>query len=465
MKAGGAAILGVAALLAGCVYYNAIYNAEHLFQEGERDHWAGRDSAAAARYEEVISKAADGYRREPTGPWAAEALYLMGRAHFRRGRLVAARAALREAANDAADRTMRLDALCYLGATLVASGDGRGGLPLLDEALRGLRKGPAEAEGHLWRARALLEEGPLERAWQDLDAVGVGDRRLRVAAGLERLRWGARYGDHLQVREAVAGLLSYPEAGLHADSILTLMTAVAREWGPSDAAGLLAGVAAAPWERTVRGEVRLARVQYLRAGGDTAAAADEARAVAAGIGLPAGRARVLLAHWTLARATDRSAMRDAVALLLPAEKDSAVAALLADLRTTSDLADAGLNDPLAWFAAGEMARDRLRAPRIALGMFLAYADASPNAPWAPKALLAALAVAPSEGTRAWLRGRLEGMAGSPYVRAARGEPAPGLDSLDGDLAEHLRAVRGALPATDSMAVRGQPARPGGHPGR
>jgi hypothetical protein len=464
VKTHGAVLFGVAGLLSGCVYYNAIYNAQRLFDQGERAHWSGRDSVAAERYEEVIRKAADGYRRQPDGPWADEALYLIGRAHFRRGRMRAARAALREAAADAGDTTARLDAICYLGATLVASGDVERGMPLLDEALRGLRSGPASAEGHLWRARAFLEQGRLERGWQDLDAVKRTDRRLRVAAGLERLRWGAHYGDHLQVREAAAGLLSEPEAGQRADSILTLMAAVAERWGAADAAQLLSGVGAAPGERTVRGEVRLARAHYLRAAGDTAMAADEARAVAAGIGSSAGSARILLARWRLARAQGLSETQHVVALLRPAAKDAAVARMLVDLKALSDLSAAGLDDPLGWFAAGEIARDRLGAPYLALGFFLAYADAAPHEPWAPKAILAALSVAPSEGTRAWLRGRLEGLAGSPYVRAARGEPAPGLESLDEELAERLKAVRAALPAADSAAVRGQPSEPGADPG-
>lgn len=464
MRPRDAVIVGVAALLSGCVYYNAIYNAQRLFDQGERDYWAGRDSAADVRYEEVIQKAADGYRRQPNGQWADEALYLLGRAHFRRGSMRAARAALRQAAENATDATSRLEALCYLGAVRVASGDVDGGLPLLDRALRGLRSGPAVAEGHLWRARALLEKGRLEQGWQDLDAVGRSDRRLRVAAGLERLRWGVSWGDHLQVREAVAGLLSEPDAGVRADSILTLVGAVAKRWGPADAAGLLAGAAGAPWERTVRGEVRLARAHYLQDAGDSAAAASEVAAVAAGIGPSAGNARILLARWKLAHAEGLAQTHDVVALLLPAAKDSAVAAMLIDLKALSDLSDAGLDNPLAWFEAGEVARDRLGAPYLALGLFLAYANAAPQAPWAPKALLAALDVAPSEGTRAWLRGRLEGVAGSPYVRAARGRPAPGLERLEKELAQRLQAVRAALPRADSTAVGGHPAKSGGNPG-
>jgi len=457
----GAALLGVAALLSGCVYYNAIYNAERLYDEGERAHWAGDDSAASARYEEVIRKAADGYRREPRGEWADDALLLIGRANFRQGKLRAARAALEKAAQDAQDSTARLQALAYLGAVDVRSGDPGRALPLLNEALEGMRHGPVAAEAHLWRARALLEEGRHDEGWWDLDQVEVADPRLRVAAALERLRWGARAGDHLRVREAMSRLLDEPEAGQQVDSILTLVHAVAARWGPEDAAELLAHADAGRWERTDRGEVRLERARLLRAAGDTAAAVGEARDVAGGVGSSAVRARILLAHWQLERAENLSDMHQAVGVLLPAERDSSVAALLSRIDDVSRLSNMGLDDPLALFAAGELARDSLRAPRLAVGLFLAYADAAPDDPWEPKAVLAALEAAPSEGTRAWLRGRLEGRAGSPYVRAARGEPAPGFEALEAELTRRLTNVRRTLASEDSVT----PLRPsGGSPG-
>ena len=40
---------GAFLLLTGCVYYNALYNAERLYEEGEAHRRSGRDSLAAAR--------------------------------------------------------------------------------------------------------------------------------------------------------------------------------------------------------------------------------------------------------------------------------------------------------------------------------------------------------------------------------------------------------------------------------
>jgi hypothetical protein len=101
----------------------------------------------------------------------------------------------------------------------------------------------------------------------------------------------------------------------------------------------------------------------------------------------------------------------------------------------------GFDDPLAWFAAAEVARDELGSRIPARGFFLAYADQVPEDAWAPKALLAALSVSISEADREWLRGRLEVHRESPYVRAARGEPAAGFEALEEELRERLREIR------------------------
>ena len=84
---------------------------------------------------------------------------------------------------------------------------------------------------------------------------------------------------------------------------------------------------------------------------------------------------------------------------------------------------------------------------MARGLFLAYADADPADPWVPKALLAALGVASDDTDRAWLLGRLEEHAVSPYVLAARGASAPGFEALEEDLALRLREMsNGSMPS-------------------
>ena len=190
-----------------------------------------------------------------------------------------------------------------------------------------------------------------------------------------------------------------------------------------------------------RGDALLARAELLYDVGDTAAARLQAEGVAGGFGEVAAEARILMARWMLERARDLRSIDYARRVLLASEEHPEVVSFLDALEETETLTELGLTDPLAWFAAGEVARDGLEAPGLARGLFLAYADGAHNEPWVPKALLAALAVSTEEGDRAWLRGRLEGRSESPYVLAARGESAPGFEVLEEELARRLSEMR------------------------
>jgi hypothetical protein len=128
------------------------------------------------------------------------------------------------------------------------------------------------------------------------------------------------------------------------------------------------------------------------------------------------------------------------ALLLPAVDQPAVADLLEAIDRLEALTFSGLDTPLAWFMAGEVARDRLGARRIARDLFLAYATSAPDDPWAPKALLAALPLTDEQETSAELRARLERHPRSPYVLAAHGRPAVGFEALEEELLARLSDI-------------------------
>jgi hypothetical protein len=440
VKRPGAPWLGVVALLFGCVYYNALYNAERLYEEAEWHRQAGRDSVADARYRDVIRKAASGFREEPEGRWADDALLLLGQARFRLGEMREARAALEQAAALADEDAVRLGAHIFLGATYVMAGDHRAGTPLLNEGLRGLSSGAPLAEGHLWRARVLLTAGEVDAGWWDLDRAGEAHQAARAPAALERIRWGVLLSEPERVREGVNRLLAHQEGGENPDTLVALVRLAADTWGAAAAADLLAGGDTASWARTPRGKIRLARATLLRQAGDTARAEAEIRSVANGFGASAAEARLELARWQLEQARDLVDAQGAERILLPAERDTAVARLLEHLGRLSALAEVGLSDPLGWFVAGEVARDGLKAPELARGLFLAYADAGTDEPWVPKALLAALDLTPDAGGRAWLRGRLEARGDNPYVLAAQGLPAPEIEVLEEALARRLEAL-------------------------
>ncbi len=437
----GAALVGVVALLAGCVYYNALYNAERLFAEGEAHRLAGRDSLASARYQDVIRKAARGFRSEPEGPWADDALLLVGRARLRLGELRAGRAALRDVVDRAEEPEVRLSALLYLGASLIESGELEAGIALLNDAIRDLTSEATRAEGHLLRGGALMALGQVDGGWWDLDQAAALHRSVRLSAVLEKIRWAVMLGDTARAREGMSRVLSYREGGELPDTVAWLASRAADRWSAAHAARLLEGLDSAAWTRAGRARLRLARADLLIAAGDTAAGREDVEVVAGGRGPTAAQARLRLAREQISNALNVSDAQAATAWLLPAQDDEEVAQLLSDVQSMARLTDLGLSEPLAWFAAAEVARDRLGAPSLAQALFLTYADAASNGPWAAKALLAALDVTPGEGERAWLRSRLEGRADNPYVLAARGEPSPGIEALEEELSTLLQEIR------------------------
>jgi hypothetical protein len=311
---------------------------------------------------------------------------------------------------------------------------------LLNEGLQGLRSGAALAEGHYWRAQVLLAAGEVDGGWWDLDRAAALHRSLRIPSALERLRWAIALDEQGRAQEGVNRLLAEGNAGENPDTLAALMRRAADRWGAGVAAGLLAGTDSASWGRTARGKIRLTRAAMYRQAGDSARAEQEIRRIADGFGEAAAEARIELARWQLAQARDLLDALGAERVLLPVEQDSSAALLLEDLRRFGSLAEVGLSDPLGWFAAAEVARERLGAPVLARGLYQAYADSGSDDPWVSKALLAALELTPDEGGRAWLRGRLEARADSPYVLASRGEPAPGIEALEEELARRLQQM-------------------------
>jgi hypothetical protein len=179
----------------------------------------------------------------------------------------------------------------------------------------------------------------------------------------------------------------------------------------------------------------------LRRAGRIVESETRVEAVADGRGPWAAGARVTLASWTLESSDEVGDAFGLRSLLLPALDQAAVAELLTDIDELERLAFAGLDEPLAWFLAGEIARDELGAIMVARELFIAYATSAPEQPWAPKALLAALQLTEDERERARLRERLEGHRRNPYVLAARGAAAVGFEALEEQLLVRLSEIR------------------------
>ena len=435
----GAAVLGVL-VLSGCAYYNALYNSERLLEEADAHRRAGRDSLARARYQDVILKTADAYRGRPSGEDAAELLLLLGRAQLRVGQTREASAAFREAGSVARERGLRAEILVYRGLAAARSGNRAQALADVEEALQLGLSGEPLGEAYLLRGGLRLEAGEEITGWQDLDRVAAADPTVAVEAGLERLRWGIASGDQDRAASALRSLLQDAFAAERRDTISALVAGAAERWSPSATAAMLGDLGSSPWERTARSKLALQQATLLRSAGSTAAAEAQAWRIAGGRGETAADARLLLAQWHLDATRDLGDAQAVVPILLPVAEDPRAAGLVEAVDDLDRYSGIGLDDPLGWFAAAEVARSRLSAPILARGLYLAYADTDPADPWAAKALLGALSVSADEEDRSWLRGRLEAHRNSPYVQAARGRSTADFESLEEELQERLREI-------------------------
>lgn len=427
------AVAVTAPFLAGCLHQNVVHNAQGLFADAERYRRNGQDSLARVAYQDVVRKTGQALRSRPDGEWADEARSLLGRSHFRLGEYRPAMLVLSEVAAGASTRPLRVDADLHLAMLAEAGGDADRALEGVERVLAGDSPPRVRAGGHLLKGRIMTRRGSVERGWWEFDRAVESDPSLRLEVDLERLTSAIRIGDEVRSRAAAQDLLSNAQAGARSDSVVALLEVAAHHWGPAAAASFADGVRGSSWARDSRSEMALARAKLLDRSGDTAAAIDAVLDVTSGLGPSAADGRLTLAQWRLDSAVDLSAVVDVRPLLLPSASNSRVAEMLASIDALERLVDIGLEEPLAWFGAGEVARDRLGAETIARGLFLAYVDQAPADPWAPKAILAAIATTSDSADRSWLRGRLEEHANSPYVLAAHGGPAAGYLALEEEL--------------------------------
>lgn len=454
----------LAVAVSACAYFNALYNARRHYADAERAAARGDLGTAHANYGTAIEKAAKSLRRDPDGRWADDALYLIGRAHFARGDYRQATAALERLVRETDDADILTGAYAYLGAAAVRLGEPAAALPRLDSAVtRAGNDGDLAAFAYLWRARARFALADEAGAWPDVEAAAaIGGGMGRDA----RLEWATRAVQLDQpdrAAAAFAALFGDKDAHLAADSVEALAARAGQRWGGGQTAALLDGVNRSAWPPAARDALRLRRAELLAAAGDSAEAVREARAIAdRAAGATADRARVALARWALARAQEISDLDEVRNLLLPAIANADARRLLQDLKALAVLVEfpAEVGQPLALFAAAELARDELGAPRIARSLFVAYADLAPTTLWAPKALLAALAIDPAAEDAPALRRRLDSYAGNVYLAAVSGG-APGTPyeraetALDSALGSLLRRAREEADRRDALVVQAQ----------
>ncbi len=441
----------VVALLAGCVYYNGMYNTNRLVRSARKAEREGRPFEAKSLWGQVITRAESVAVRHPRSKYAVQATVLRGLAMSRLGQCGTAVEPLSDLSllppGDLAE-----EATLALGRCRLESGDAASAdlafSPLLES------KDPRRrAEARFQHARALRMTGHYDEAASLLRAVkspGAGDELLLALAGA---------GRQAETDSLTDLLIASRDSTRKWDSLVAI---VGRE-NPASAGRLVdrlgARAGAAP-------EVVSRR---LYEDGLRSEAADTARAVArfreavrAGAATESGeRAALRLLRLDLARADGSEALGPpADSLRLLASRATVVNAeaghLFAIVSRVRAAADSGAPDvpqgDLRLFLGAEVARDTLAAPRVAGELFRRIVTEWPDSPYAPKALLAVGQVDSTWADSAQVL-LAERYGDSPYLAVLRGEAAEGYRELEDSLLAFAAAAPAARPTLPGVRRR------------
>lgn len=419
---------------AGCVYFNALYNANRLFDEGQSQIEEGREGAGRATLETTIEKAQRIVDNNPDSRWADDALRLIARSRLLREEWAEARDAAVRLMGYAVTAEDSAEAAGLLGAATVHLGDPLQADSLLTAALVRLRDRDERAWllYHRGLARVRLQRHELV----DADLGGVVALRPRwVEPRLERVELMVRTGRQADAAAELKAILSLGLSENDEREVLEVVEEIARQ-SPTTALAALDDVESADLRREtraglvkLRGDLKLAERTVIEGREDYALAASLAPESRAAVSARLALIRLELAE--VSSLEELARIREDVERL--ARSPSGGVQEITRLQETFVRVDYWLDvGNLGYLLAAEAVRDIFRAPSLAQRLFLEYADGQPQSFWAPKAILAALDLAPpdsmaspsSEGALPGpeaLRQRLvDTYRDSPYVMAVLG---------------------------------------------
>jgi tetratricopeptide (TPR) repeat protein len=417
----------------GCAYYNAMWSAEKFAKEARRLEERGREPEARAQWGLAAMKAESVMTRHPRSRWADDALVLRGEGLARAGSCDAAAAPIAEALAGVSDASLRERAGLAAAQCALTTGKPVDAERVLGEAL-------ASTDDRR-RSRAEYLAGSAAASRLDYDAAVSHFRRSREPGALP-----ARARAHLAAGRAddAGAVLDTLAAGrFNAAEWTNLLTELAARGDADAASGALDRMlvrARVPAKDAAQlliddGDRRLAA-------GDLGGAATRYRqAAAAGPAGDDGVARVREQRVLAARTSSRGDLKSIIAEVTRvarageggggsgAGEARQLLALLARVVSTPET-------PGAAFRVAELARDSLGAPRLAGRLMLDLAAADTASLYAPKALVAALALLPERHDS--IVGVLDrAYASSPYTRALRGEASPAYAAAEDSLAREM----------------------------
>lgn len=400
------ALLGLFLLTSGCAYYNGVYNARHADRAAERALLEGNDSAAVLNFALAAAAAETVLARYPQSRWAPEAMMLAGRGLAFTGSCGTALSRLEEYRGRARDPRDRNRAALASGQCLTSQGRYAEALSVLAPLLTAREREVAVPAARL-SARAHLALGDDASAARVLSRVDAGAAEwllARDALGVGRL---SRAESLLARRVAVGDVRD------------ELPEMLRRLWTAGDSAAALrlavaVSASRAPSPRKAR--VRLV-IGELLAGAGRDVEARETLALVPRLSADSvvvSRARDLMSQLALANAASLDEVTEQMKNPRASDVRLASAALLARVLAREDpITGAGR------FLAGEVARDSLRATRLARSLFVTIPETSPLA---AKGWLAAAALA-GDSAGAYVSHARGRWPTSPYVLAVDGKDA------------------------------------------
>jgi hypothetical protein len=450
------ALCALAAALPGtaCVYYNAMWSAEHFAHQARSLEAHDRTAEAGNYWTEAEAKAESVVARHPKSGWVDDALTLEGESLVRMGNCSGAALPLGRVLARSSDSTLRERATLLTAECALAAGN-----PVTAAAqlgpLTSSRDGARRSRAAYLMGRAALSRGDASGAVVWL----ARSRQPDAPRALARALFAAdRAGEAERLLDSLA------RGKIQEQQWAPLLDTVAQRAGNAAASRTLARILThVRLGEGARGRLLLADGARWFIAGELDSAAARFTAVAALVpdSVEGVRARVLLLRVRGARADslpDVAAVRGDLNHL----SQSAAASLAqSEVRAFDDVLRAVLverDSEATEFRAAEYARDSLRAPRLAGRLFVAFARGHDASLFAPKALVAAL---PYSGAgRDSILGALDSTYGaSPYTLALRGELSPAFQAAEDSLASAL----GLAPVDAAAAWTGRIALPAAGP--
>jgi predicted negative regulator of RcsB-dependent stress response len=435
-------------LLAGCVYYNGMYNANRFAKAAKKAEAQGRTFEAQGYWAQAEVRADSVVARHPNSTWADDAQLIRGESMVARNDCAGAIPALEVASFSRDSPEVAQQAQVLLGRCYLAAGN----LDGADRAFVALMDSPDSTfrqTARLEHARILRLHGQYQPALATLEGL------QGPAADAERAADYAGLGEVAQAEPLIDQALARQDLSVPWDSTIAGIGRV----DPSLASRYTTAVVALPGlPAETRDALLMADgMRLLGTDPDSGLARLRAAGAADPVTFASLVARLRLAEYVIGQADTLGQLelaREGLTSLSEVGGASSIKAIhyLRILNRARGYADSvtpgAAQGDLATFALGEAVRDSLPAPRIAAQLFTTVPAWWPASPYAPKALLALAALEPARADSILQRIEME-YPGSPYLLLVAGDVTPAVLALE----DSLQAYTGG-------GTSGQPA-PGG----